>query len=492
MSQSISSIGKHSMVFMVGIVLSKMTSFVMLPIYTRFLTPSDYGVLELLQMTIDVVGMIAGMSIASGIFRFHAEYDTEPERNQLLSTASFGLITLAVASGLAGMAASPMLKSLILPHAGEVLHFRLFFAIYILQSIEIVPLLYLRSLNRSWAVVAIGLAKLVFMLGMNIYFVVHLRMAVTGVLISNLTATLLFALGTSAYMFARVGIGFSTAKFRELAVYGYPLAVVSVGNFFLVFSDRFFLNHYASTADVGIYSLAFKFAFILSAVAFNPFMMAWGPQRFRIARQTDAREIFRRVFLYLNLVLGGMALLIALFSRDLLRIMADPAFHPAYRFIPIVLAAQVLHHWSAYNNLGLKIQKTTTTFAWISLVSIVIVLALNWLLIPAFGIAGAAWATLIAYTARFLLINTYSQRAYRIDYDWPTLGRLYLILGTALGFRITLDPESILASIAMSAALMFAVILAVYRFVLSDRERLVVRGLPTRLRQPVALPAESV
>ena len=153
--------------------------------------------------------------------------------------------------------------------------------------------------------VTINVVKLVALLSLNILFVVHLRLGIEGVLASSIITTSVSAFGLTFYLLRRAGIRFSIETFRHMVEFGSPMVLWSVGIFILVFSDRFFLNHYASTSAVGIYSLAYKFAFMLSALAPVPFQTMWDVQRFEIAKQPNAARIYARVFLYMNLVLGG-------------------------------------------------------------------------------------------------------------------------------------------------------------------------------------------
>ncbi|MFW6075583.1 MAG: lipopolysaccharide biosynthesis protein, partial [Chloroflexota bacterium] len=142
-------IGKHSLVYGAGIVASKLASFLMLPIYTRFLTPADYGVLELLSMTIDVIGTIAGVGLGSAVFKFFEDYDNPDDRNEVMSTSAIGVVGLALVTALLGLTFAPVLNGLILPEHGDPLYFRLFVFIYLAQSCEIVPLFLIRAQERS-------------------------------------------------------------------------------------------------------------------------------------------------------------------------------------------------------------------------------------------------------------------------------------------------------------------------------------------------------
>ena len=491
MSSDIKTLGRHTAIYAFGTALSKLASFLMLPIYTRFLTPADYGVLELMSMTIDLIGILTGATLAASVFRFYAEYKERGEENEVVSTAAIGMTTMAAVVAIIGFLAAPALEHFVLKSHGNPTYFRLFFLLYITQTAEVVPFLMCRALKRSSLVVTINLVRLVAQLALNGFFVVHLRMGVTGVLVSNLLVSAAVATGMTIFLFRQTGTAFSTTKFKEMARYAYPVAFVSAGNFFLVFSDRYFLNHYLGASVVGVYSLAYKFGFILTTFAFTPFQQIWGPQRFLVAKQENARDIYRRVFVYLNIALGILALIIALFVRDVLKVMAAQPFWNAYRIVPFVLAAQILHHWTSYNNLGLFLTKTTTKFAWGSAVAIPSVLILNYLLIPHWGIWGAITATLGAYLLRFGVMQIMSQRVYRIDYDWRRVLTLYLIIVSAVAIRIMMGDLRIVPSVISGVLLVIAVVSAVYMFILRDDERRAGRRLLERKLFRRDVPAEQ-
>src|SRR5204863_9926160 len=134
-------------------------------------------------------------------------------------------------------------------------------------------------------------------------------------------------------------------------------------------------------------------------------------------------------FLYMNVVIGSIALLICLFIRDFLWIMSDHAFLPAYRLVPLLVTAQIVFIWAAYWTTGIYISGRTRVMAHGAIFLVAITLLLNYLLIPRFGAFGAAWATLGAYASRFLWIYYFSERYYPIRYNWIGIAKLYALLG---------------------------------------------------------------
>jgi O-antigen/teichoic acid export membrane protein len=325
--------------------------------------------------------------------------------------------------------------------------------------------------------VTVNAGKLVVMLSLNILFVVYLRMGIAGVITSGIIASAAVAIVLTGYLVRRVGVGFDIATLREMATFGIPLVPWWVGNFVLVYSDRYFLNYYTNTSTVGIYSLAYKFAFLLSALAFSPFDTIWSSQRFEIAKRPDAPELYARVFLYMNVILGGIGLMLSLFVRDFLSIMSAPAFLPAYRLVPLLIAAQVLFTWAGYWSLGIYLSGRTKSMATGSVVLVPLTIILNYVLIPRYGIYGAAWATIIAYLARFLWIYYFGQRYYPIEYRWTDMAKLYGILGAVVALAFAYHPQLLPASIGWSIGLLLASIALVYTLVLPSDERATLRTL---------------
>lgn len=477
MSSQLKTLGKQTLVYTGGIIIGKIASFVMLPVYTRYLTPADYGVLELLGMTTDVIGMITGVGIMTGVFKFYHAGRDAAEKNAIISTASLGVTALAAATSLLGLAFAPQLTRLVFGSEANLLYLRLYFLLYFLQNLEQVPLALIRAENRAFLFVTVNTMKLLAMLSFNILFVVFLRMGIVGVVTSGIITSAAAGVGLTVYLIRRVGIRFNIEKLREMVAFGTPMVPWWLGNFILVFSDRYFLNYYTDTSTVGIYSLAYKFAFLLSALAFSPFDTIWASQRFEIAKRPDAPELYARVFLYMNVVLGGIGVSLSLFVRDFLSVMSAPAFWPAYHLVPLLIAAQILYSWAAYWSLGIYLTGRTKVMASGSAVLVFLTLILNYALIPHFGIYGAAWATLIAYLARFLWIYYFGQRYYPINYRWAEMAKLYGILGALTVLAFTYHPKPLEASIAWSIGLLLTSVGLLYMLVLSPGDRAMLKTL---------------
>lgn len=445
-------VGKHVMVYGLGVVVSRAASFVMLPIYTRYLTPADYGILELLEMTTDVIAMIAGMGLAASVFRFYSGAEDDEGRHVIVSTASIAVTIIAVMVAALGFTVAPTISRVVLKVAHPD-YVRLYFLTYLVQTAAIVPFAFLRAIHRSLLFVVLNVSQLLLALSLNIYLVVFHHQGVRGVLISGLLSSTVIGAVVVTYALHHTGVRFSLARAKAMAIFGFPLALWSIGSFVLTFSDRYFLNYYSTTSTVGIYSLGYKFGFVLVAFAYQPFSQVWDPHRFEVAKQADAINVFDRVFFYLNLVLGVMAFLIAIFVKDFLRVMSDRAFLPAASVVPIVLMAYILQSWTNYCNVGLYLKDQTRLAALASWIGVGVCIVLNFALIPTFAMYGAAWATVGAFAARFICVYLFSQRYYPIHYHWRRVWAVFAILAVGYGVRLLMPDWPLVATLGLTATL---------------------------------------
>jgi O-antigen/teichoic acid export membrane protein len=286
-------LGRHSLIYGAGTVLRKALSFVMLPVYTRFLTPGDYGVMELIEMTLDVISIVAGAQIALGIFRYYHKATTDEERKQVVSTALILLIVGYGVVGLGSFACAPLLSRLVFRTAEYAPLVRIAALSVALQSMIVAPLAYVRVRERSHIFVTTNLAKLIIAVLGNLVFVVHYRMGVRGVLTSGLIANVIIAAALTGGMVREVGLRFSRAATRSLLRYGVPMIGTQLATFIATFGDRYFLQAASNVTAVGLYTLAYQFGFVLASLGYMPFEAVWEPARFEIAKRPDRDEYYR-------------------------------------------------------------------------------------------------------------------------------------------------------------------------------------------------------
>jgi O-antigen/teichoic acid export membrane protein len=478
-------VGRHTLVYAAGILLSKAIAFVMLPIYTRYLTPSDYGVMELIEMTLDVIAILAGARIAVGIFRYYHKAANEAEREAVISTALMVLAGSYACIGLITFFAANLLSQLVFQTAEHAPLIRLAAGSLACSSLTIAPLTYIRVRERSTLFVLAQLAQVCLQLGLNLLLLVHYGLGIRAVFISGLVTKLVIGSLLAGYLLSQVGLRFSRASTRDLLRYGIPLIGTEIATFVATFGDRYFLQAAADTATVGLYALAYQFGFLVAAIGYLPFEMIWEPVRFSVAKRPDRHALYARAFVYLNLMLVTVALAITLFVDDLLRVMTTPAFYPAASYVPVIVIAYVLQGWVGLQDVGIHIRERTefiTLANWAAALTALVGYAL---FIPRYLAMGAAVVTVVAFAVRYLGCYLIAQQLWRVEYRWgPVLRLLLLATAVALAGRALPDLE-LASSLAANAALLLVyAVCALNIGILSADEKGRVLGL---LRSPVAV-----
>lgn len=432
---------KQSGIFGVGIVLSKAVGFFMIPVYTRFLTPSDYGVLELLDLILFFAANIAGMGILSAVFRFYAAASIEKEKKEVISTALIGSSVLFLIATTFLVLGANIVSRLAFgtPHFANLV--KIVSLTLLFSSLTEVPMAYLRAKEKVVLFVSIGFARTILGVSTLTIFLVVLKWGVLGAVYANLLANAIAGLGLLGATLTRVPVKVSLAKLKEMLSYGLPLVPYSLNMFVLTFADRFFLRHFGNLADVGVYALAYKLAMVMAVLVNVPFDLVWQWQQFELAKRENAKELYARITTYLLLAAVVVGLGVSVMAKDALRIMTPPSYWAAAQVVPLLVLSYILSALRLVVISGIYVQKVTHRLIPIALASTCTNLTLNWFLIPRYLVMGAAIATVLSYAVNLILCFSQSQKFYAVRYDYLrnvatlTLATLVYLASTLTNFR---------------------------------------------------------
>lgn len=345
MLDTLKTVGKHYFVYGLGNVLNRMLGFLLIPFYTNYLTTSDYGTLELVELSGYFAGMFMAMGVSNAVLRFYYDSDDPQDRRRIVSTAHVSVCGIAVAMGIALVALSPSISGLVFHSTDNRNLFRLAFISLALTVCAEVPLNYLRAQQKSVLFTIISVARLLIGLGLNILFLVGMKWGVQGILVSTLLSQIVATLILSVYTFRQTGFQVSWPDLRAMTSYGLPYIASGLSIFVLHLSDRFFLERFSTLSVVGIYALGSKFAMAVSPLLTEPFLAVWRPKAFEIARQENAKETYANMFTYYCCLGMFLVLAIATLTQDLIPFMSPPDFHAARFIVPMVALSYLV--WGA-------------------------------------------------------------------------------------------------------------------------------------------------
>lgn len=455
-------LGRHAAIYLTGILLGRAVSFVMLPFYTRYLTPADYGIMQLLEMTMDVISIMAGTRIASGIHRYYFKAENDADRNAVLSTA-FVLLALSFTAfgAVIGVVSGP-LTTMILgsdEHAGLM---RIAAVTFGLQSLLLVPFAVIQLWKRSILYTALTTGKLVIQLTLNVVLLAVVGLGLKGVFLSNLTANLVLGCIVTVLVIRQVGLRVSGPAALSLLRYGLPLVGSQFALFFVTYGDRYFLRVSGDLTAVGLYSLAYQFGFIVGTIGYVPFSMIWEPTRFQVAGRPDRDALYSRAFVFMNVAMLTAAVGAALYVRDFIVVMSAPAYHSAYLIVPIILVAYVLQSWAHFQEVGILVRERTGYITLANWIAALVAFAGYAVLVPRWLGWGAAIATLLAFFARWITTYVFAQRLLSVRYDWAAVLRLAALAAAFVGAGIVLPHPGVPASLAIRSVLLGAYLLSLW------------------------------
>lgn len=423
---------KHTAIYSIGRIVGKAVGFFMIPLYTHYLTPEDYGTFEMLSMLALVGGIMIQGGISSAIFKFWNSYNELAHQREVVSSIYFFVLLMSAAFSCIALFSSEFISYLLFGTKNANYYVQLMVLSFFFSTNTNVPETYLQVKKQSKLFAIISLLILIIGLGLNIYLVVIAKMGLKGILYSSIITRCIHASMLAMITLPEVKLGVDIAKIRNMLAFSLPLIPAEIGMFIFSFSDRLFLSHMASLRDVGIYSLGLKFSFMLSVLIIQPFMQVWEQVVYELRGKENAAYECGRVFTNLYLVVTIAALIMSVFIPEVVQVISSPQFHPAWKIVPVLSLGYVFRAIYYYYRTGLFYESKTSKLGRITFVSAALSLVLNLIFVPWFGALGASTAKLIAYI--ILALSTYIsvRESFQIKLEIRKI--IYITVTCALGY----------------------------------------------------------
>jgi O-antigen/teichoic acid export membrane protein len=431
---------KQSGIYAIPTILASLVGFFMLPVYTRVLTPADYGLLETVTKITDIFGLLLGAGIADALVRFYSDSENKEQKPNIVVTAFSLIMFFTLAGGLLFALLSKPLAQFFL-NSGDHRLLLISFASVAVGLLLRISLTVYRCDSRAWLFAGVSMGMLVTQIVFNVIALFVFKLGVTGIILSTLIATAFWSAVTIVPVFYRKRGMVNREWSGKLLSYGYPLVFAALAQFVLNFSDRFFLVRNTGMDALGIYSIAYRMGMLVTLV-FSLVGQSWWPSVFRMSREPGAEGNLRRGNAFMSLLSASACIGVILFAKPLIDVMTTPNFRSAYLLVPPIAAA----YWifclvNGPLSVALRIRNRTGIFAVINIISALFCLVLSFLLIPKYGVWGAAYVTLLSFGFQILPACYWGYRC------WPELFDFLPILtglaGIAAATAITYTLSSV-------------------------------------------------
>lgn len=458
--------GKHGIVYGIGAIIEKAITFILLPLYTTRFTPADYGILGLVTISGSIMATTFMIGMNYGLLRSYYDYEDEDDRKAVISTAFYIVLVSSLLLLVIGIIFSKNFSILLFDSDEYRLHFIIIAITSVFNILNIIPFIVFRVKMKSLQFIIFQIIFLVIGIGLIIYLVNYRKWGVLGALVGNLSmvATACFTL----YIYIRREIVFRFLKkeFKKMLLLGAPLIPADLSVFVFSATNRYFLNYYTSTHEVGLFNLAYNFGNMITVLLATPISLIWPAMYLSVKDHDNAKDFYSRAMTYVLSISLFLFLVFSLLSEEVLKIFSNEEFWDAYLVIPLIVLTYSIWSLRKIVNVAVTLKRKTQGTAVINFTGAAINIGLNFLLIPRFGLFGAAYATLSTYIIVIAAMYFYNRKLMKLHYEWKRLLKIVFITSIIFTPGFFINIENIVLSIIFKVAiiLLYPILLFLVRF----------------------------
>ena len=407
-------LGKETIVYGISTVVARFLNFILLPLYTYYLSPDEYGIVATVFSVIAFLNVIYGLGLNHGYMRFYREEKSLSFTVSMVffSSTILSILLLIFTTPFSHLIGSHKLGSKLLIYAVIILY---------LDSLSLIPLTDFRMKHKVWRFVSVRILSIIINLTLNIIFLKHLGLGVYGVFLAAVLASFSQMFFVFNY-FKYITFDFPLKLARDVFSYSLPYIPSSLASVIVQLIDRPIMIKLLSPYMVGIYQANFRLSIFMNLII-SMFDFAWRPFVMERIQSNNSKEIFKKVFEYFSFVLLFVWFFLSLFIEDLLKIsfkgyyFINPSYWSGIGVVPLVMLAYFFNGLYINFMIGPMISKKTFHTMIANIISALMSIILNLVLVPRYGIMGASYSILISYSFLSVYMYFVTQKLYPIDYN---------------------------------------------------------------------------
>jgi O-antigen/teichoic acid export membrane protein len=462
-------LGRHSAIYGLGGLVSRILATVLLPLYTHYLPTGAYGQVEWVTAATAVLAIVLQLGISSAFFRFYFDAKEAAAKLTVVRTSFWFTMTMSTLGLVLGLAFAPEIAHVF--HLGHATNLVRAGAVGLWAQTNYQQLTNLfRAEERSGAFAIASVANVLVTVVAMVVFVAVFHWGAIGLVVGNFTGTLVVYVALVAYRTEQLGLEFDRQLFRRMQHFGLPLVPSALALWAVNFVDRQFVIDYKGLSEAGVYSAAIKISGVITFVMIA-FRTAWPAFAYSIEDDREARRTYAFVLTYLLAFASWVALALGALAPWWTRLLTGaPQYVRAEKGVALLSFAGAIY--AGYTVLAIgsgRARKTQLNWV-VTGAGAAVNVGLNFWLIPRWGMVGASISTLAAYVVLFGGMTLYAQHVYPVPYQWR---RVLLAVGAAVGLNVAARAAHLplVPSFLLVAAYPFA--LALLGFYLpAERKRL--------------------
>ncbi len=386
---------KETALYAFGEIIPKIISFILLPVYTHYLSPSDYGILSYTNSVVTFLFILSSLSLNSFLLRSYFEKNNETERKLLIGNVYLfiGFINLILlVSGFLVVPALIFKTGLQIPWDP---YFKLALINNFLDVFSIIPLVVYRVKQKAKIYILLSVGRTILQFGLTFLLIVVLRKGVIGHYYGRLFSLIPFFIIYWSLMYKEAILRINLRQIKEGLRFAMPLLPGAISYLALSFSDRIILERYVAISQIGIYNIAYTLAFSINIVVQSGYK-AIEPEIFKRYNSTGFTQFIGKVQSQFLFVVYVAAMTLTLYSQEVFKIMASKDFYEGYLLVPIIILGAIMTGQNVIFGGVLQAEKNTKAIGLASILGGFVSILFNLALIPRYGIYAASVSSALA------------------------------------------------------------------------------------------------
>ncbi len=423
MIEKLKELSKDTVIYGISTILGRFLGFLLVPFYTNIFPTAEYGIYTYLYTIIAFLNVVYIYGMDAAYMKYASLSENEGKKNVFSTPLIFLTVTSFLISSVILIFRDPVIHFLNVPERYSFLLYYIL-GILVLDTLALIPFASLRLERKAVKFATIKIINIIINLSLNILLILYYKMGIEAIFISNIIASGFSLIALLPEIKEKMKITLQTGILKRMIKFGIPYLPASMAAIMVQMIDVPILRELTNDSTVGVYRANYKLG-IFMLLFVSMFQYAWQPFFLNNAKEKNAKEIFSKVLTLFVLVASVIWIVVSLFIDNLAAIeffngksLIGKSYLSGIYIVPLILFAYIFHGMYVNFQAGIYIEEKTKYFPYITGTGALLNVATNFLLIPVWGMFGAAMATFVSYFAMAIFIYFVSQKFYKIKYEF--------------------------------------------------------------------------
>ena len=433
MKEKIKELSKDTILYGISTIIGRFLNFILVPFYTNVFSTTENGVFNNVYAYIAFFNVVYIYGMDAAFMKLFSTADQNKKKDTFSTPYVFVLATSILFSLILILFKKSFLQLMEIKPEYSFLHSYLVF-ILLFDTLALIPFANLRLHRKVIKFTSIKITNIFINLALNLILILKFKMGIEAIFIANLAASVFSFVAITPDIFANLRFKIDKEILKKMLYFGLPYLPASVSATIVQVIDRPLVQAMTNTETLGIYSANYKLG-IFMMLFVTMFNFAWQPFFLTNAKEENAKQLFSKILTLFLLVASMIWIVLTLFVDDFARWQILPGrsiigkeFLSGLSIVPVILLGYLFNGIYYNFQAGLYIEEKTKYFPIVTGLGALVNICVNILLIPRLGIMGAALATLAAYIVMAAGLFYFSQKVYKIEYEYARITKIISLI----------------------------------------------------------------